>query len=418
MWLRETSQLEEPADFSLVLGGPLYQLYLRTGLVKPPLDLYKRRIIGISLFAWLPLLPLAVIGGVAVGGVIVPFLLDLDVHARFLGSLPLLIAAELIVHQRIRVVVRQFLERDIIAPEDRPRFEGIIASARRLRNSLVAELLLIVLIFTGGHWIWKEYLALSVPTWYAAPIDGQVQLTPAGYWYTFVSLPIFRFINFRWYFRLFIWYRFLWQVSRLPLRLNPLHPDRAGGLGFLAGSVFAFGPVLLAHTVLLAGLIAIRIWHEGAALPDFKLEIAGIMAFQMLLVLTPLTFFFFHLAEAKRTGTRDYGIVASRYVNDFRRKWIDATCADAASVRAVPAEPANAGSVGHAGSEALLGTADIQSLADLSNSFEVVREMRVLPFGKQTVVNLAILIALPLFPLTLTMIPFEEMIDRAVGVFF
>ena len=49
--------LDEPADFSLVLGGPLYQFYLRTGLVKPPLNLYKRRIVGISQFAWLPLLP-------------------------------------------------------------------------------------------------------------------------------------------------------------------------------------------------------------------------------------------------------------------------------------------------------------------------------------------------------------------------
>jgi hypothetical protein len=155
--------------------------------------------------------------------------------------------------------------------------------------------------------------------------------------------------------------------------------------------------VLLAHTVLLAGLIANRIWHEGAALPEFKLEIAGIMVFLMLLVLAPLTFFIFHLTQAKRTGTREYGIVASRYVNDFRRKWIDA---------------------GSEGSEALLGTADIQSLADLSNSFEVVREMRLLPFSRGAVVQLAILTALPLFPLTLTMIPLEEMIDRAVGVFF
>jgi hypothetical protein len=411
-----TSQLEETEDFSLVLGGPLYQLYLRTGMLKPPLDLYKRRIVGITLIAWLPLMVLALFGAAA--DVNVPFLFDLDAHARFLGSVPLLIAAELIVHQRMRIIVLQFLERDIIAPEDRPRFDGIIASAMRLRNSIILELLLVALVFTGGHWLWKEYLAPSGTTWFAAPIDGQAQLTPAGYWYTFVSLPIFRFIAFRWYFRLFIWYRFLWQVSRLPLRLNPLHPDRAGGLSFLSGSMFAFGPVLVAHTVLLAGLIANRIWHEGATLPDFKLEIAGIMAFLMLLVLTPLFFFSFHLAQAKRIGTREYGIVAARYVSDFRRKWINSASGDAAGVPTVPAASSDAGSVGQEGSEALLGSADIQSLADLSNSFEVVREMRLVPFGRQTVVQLAILIALPLFPLTLTMIPLEEMIDRAVGVFF
>jgi hypothetical protein len=275
----------------------------------------------------------------------------------------------------------------------------------------------------AGHWLWKSEFTLEVPTWYAAESGGQVQFTPAGCWYIFVSLPLVRFITLRWYFRLFIWYRFLWQVSRLELRLNPLHPDRAGGLGFLAGSVFAFAPVLLAHTVFHSGVIGNRIWHEGATLPEFKLEIAGVMAFLMLLVLAPLTFFIFHLSRAKRSGTREYGIVASRYVNDFRRKWIEGSCADAASVRASavagsPVTVTDAGSVGHAGTEPLLGTADIQSLADLANSFDVVREMRLMPFSRATVVQLILLTALPLFPLTLTMIPLEEMIDRVANVLF
>jgi len=302
------SFLDEPADFSLVLGGPLYQLYLRTRLATPTLDLLRRRIIGISLIAWLPLLLLTAFAGRVVSGMAVPFLFDLDAHARFLGSLPLMITAEIIVHERIRFIVRQFLERDVIAPEDRLRFERIIASAMRVRNSVLAEVLLAVLVFTVGHWLWRGYITLEVATWYAAVTDGQTHLTPAGYWYAFVSLPIFRFVLVRWYFRLFIWYRFLWQVSRLPLRVNALHSDRAGGLGFLAGSVLALAPVLVAHTVLLTGLIANQICHQGATLPDFKLEIVAVMAFLMLLVLAPLTLFVGHLARAKRTATREYGI--------------------------------------------------------------------------------------------------------------
>jgi len=389
---QQRSLLNEPADFSLVLGGPLYQLYLRTRLATPTLDLLRRRIIGISLIAWLPLLLLTAFAGQVVSGVAVPFLFDLDAHARFLGSLPLMIAAEMIVHQRIRLIVKQFLDRDIIAPEDRLRFEGIIASAMRLRNSVLVEVLLVVFVFTVVHWVWRGYITLAVATWYAAAIDGQTHLTPAGYWYALVSLPIFRFVLFRWYFRLFIWYRFLWQVSRLPLRVNALHSDRAGGLGFLAGSVLAFAPVLVAHTMFLAGLIANQIWHQGATLPDFKLEIGAVMALLMLLVLAPLTFFVGHLARAKRSTTREYGIVASCYVEDFRRKWIEGT----------------------PGEETLVGSPDIQSLADLSNSFDVVRETRLLPFGRETVVQLAIMIALPLLPLALTMISVEEIIDRLV----
>jgi len=32
-----------PPDFSLVLGGPLYQLFLRTRMARPPLDLFLHR---------------------------------------------------------------------------------------------------------------------------------------------------------------------------------------------------------------------------------------------------------------------------------------------------------------------------------------------------------------------------------------
>lgn len=147
----------------------------------------------------------------------------------------------------------------------------------------------------------------------------------------------------------------------------------------------------------LAGIIGGKIWHEGATLPQFKLEIAAWMAFLMLLILAPLFFFVTQLADAKVTGLREYDLFASRYVAEFRRKWIE----------------------GHAAKdEPLIGTADIQSLADLSNSFQVVQDMGLVPFGRATVIRLALFTALPLAPLTLTMIPIEQLIDRALAVFF
>ena len=85
-----------------------------------------------------------------------PFLVDLDVHIRFLLALPLLIGAEVLVHQRIRVTVSQFIDRGIIAPEDRARFDEIIASTMRLRNSTAIEITLIVGAITFGYWIWRE----------------------------------------------------------------------------------------------------------------------------------------------------------------------------------------------------------------------------------------------------------------------
>lgn len=391
------SALHHDLDFSLVLGGPLYQLYLRARLARPTLEHVVRRMVGICLFCWLPLLLLAALDGHLRGGVRDPFLFDPDVHIRFLAALPLLIASELLVHKRMRVVVEQFLDRGIIANEDRARFEGLIASATRLCSSVTFEMVLLVFVFTVGHWIWNQNVSLSVSSWYAIKNGSATHLTAAGYWYAFVGLPIFRFILYRWYFRLFIWYRFLWQVRALPLHLNLYHPDRSGGLGFLSASVLAFSPVLVAQSISFAGVIFGRIVYTGATLPSFKIEIAIAVVFLILVAVTPLTFFVVKLDHAGRSAKCEFGILASRYVVDFRRKWVTG--------KPGPEEP-------------LLGTSDIQSLADLANSFSVASEIRLVPITKRVLIRLALVIAAPLLPLTLTMFPLDEVVRRLFKLVF
>src|SRR5688572_15192213 len=145
------SLLQEPYDFSLILGGPLYQLLRRAYLSGEALELLGRRILVISLVAWLPLLVLSVWAGQALGGRInVPFLLDVEAQVRFLLALPLLIVAELVVHTRMRALVQQFLERRLVPEHARPQFEAAVASALRWRNSVVAEVLLIGLVYGVG----------------------------------------------------------------------------------------------------------------------------------------------------------------------------------------------------------------------------------------------------------------------------
>ena len=381
-------------DFSLVLGGPLYQMYLRSRLLKPPAELAGRRVVVFVALTWLPLVALALASGTAWSGVQVPFLLDVDVHVRFLLGLPLLIAAEVLVHRRLRVTVRQFVERGIVTAEHEAAFRRIIDSTMRLRNSALIEVALLVAAFTLGYVIWRGTTALRVDTWYAATgADGVQHLTVAGWWYAFISLNVFRFMILRWYFRLILWYIFLWRVARLPLRLNALHPDASGGLGFLGNSPFALLPLLLAHTTTLAGVIGGRLWHEGMKLTEFQLEIGGSVALLMSAALLPLTFFMFQIARAKRDASREYGVMAMRYVDEFRAKWL--------------------GKRGPAG-EALLGSADFQSLADLAGGNDPVRKTGFFPIGRQSVVTLGVCIALPFMPLALTLIPFEELVERVV----
>src|SRR5512139_3022026 len=101
-------RMDTSTDFSLVLGGPLFQLLRRTHLAGNTLELLRRRILFISLLGWLPLLVLSTLEGKALAGSGgVSFLLDLEVHIKFLVVMPLLVIAELVVHQRMRFVVKQ-----------------------------------------------------------------------------------------------------------------------------------------------------------------------------------------------------------------------------------------------------------------------------------------------------------------------
>ena len=390
---------QDPPDFSLVLGGPLYQLLRRTHLTDDALLLQRRRIVVIALIAWLPLALLAAAGGQLLGGgAAVPFLLDVDVHVKFLVVIPLLVAAELVVHQRMRAVVRTFRDRDLIPEGAAARLDAAIASAYRLRNSVRAEVLLIAFVYVVGITIiWRQYMALDAATWYATPtVDGS-RLTIAGAWYGYVSLPLFQFLLCRWYFRLFIWTRLLWHVSRIELNLVPTHPDRLGGLGFLAATSHAFIPVLMAHGALLAGHLANQIFHVGASLTAFRLEILLLVIFMMLLVVGPLLVFAPQLARVRREGLREYGTLAQRYVRAFDAKWVHGD--------------------GRA-DEPFLGSGDVQSLADLGNSLAVVQDMRVVPVTKQAMLQLAAATVAPIVPLVLTLMPLEDLLKKLLGILF
>ena len=189
-----------------------------------------------------------------------------------------------------------------------PRFDGAVATAFRLRNSIVGEVTLIVFVYVVGILIiWRHYTALAAATWYAVPTDEGLTFSLSGMWYSYVSLPIFQFLLLRWYLRMFIWMRFLWQVSRIPLTLIPTHPDRVGGLGFLSNTVFAFTPLAVAHGGLHAGYIANRIFYLGATLPQFKVEIVVLVVFILCIVLGPLLLFASQLAEARERVTANMG---------------------------------------------------------------------------------------------------------------
>jgi len=389
----------EGDDFSLLLGGPLFRLWRRTRLTGDRLELLRRRVIVMVAVTWLPLLLLSIVERHEwSGGVALPFLLDLDEHLRLLVALPLLIVAELIAHRRMRMVVRQFLGLGLIPDAARTRFDSAVASAMRLRNSGTAELLLISLVYgVGVLYVWRNYVALDVPSWYGVVLAGKLHPSLAGWWLGCVSLPIFQFLLLRWYFRLFIWARFLWQVSDIDLRLLPTHPDRCGGLGFLMFVRIAFAPLLLAQGVLLSGVIANRILFAGARLSDFKVDLIAIVILMVFVILALLLVFSRKLEEVSRTGVSEYGILAQRYARQFDQKWLRG---------------------GASADEALLGSSDVQSLADMGSSFDAVNKMRWTPFTVRDVLQMSGIMLLPMLPLTLTMFSLPQLLEGLLKLVF
>jgi len=391
--------LHDAQNFSLVLGGPLYQLLKRAHLSGNAVSVVRQRVVVIALLGWLPLLILSAVQGHLWGrSVAMPFLLDLEVHIRFLIVVPLLVIAELVVHQRLRPIAKAFLERNLIREDDFPRFDKAITSAFRLRNSVIAEVLLMLIVYgVGVSVVWRQFTVLATDSWYAPAALTGSKLSLAGYWYTYASLPIFQFLLIRWYFRVLIWARFLWHVSRLRLALIPTHPDRAGGLGFLSNAVYAFSVLVVAHGAMVSSQIANRIFFLQAKLPEFEGEIAVVTIFLLCLIFGPLLVFVPQLAQTKRTGLREYGTLAETYVRDFDTKWLRGA---------------------RRKDEELIGTADIQSLADLANSFEVVRSMRLVLVTKDSILQLGVALFLPLLPLALTVMPLKELLSRLIGIVF
>jgi hypothetical protein len=394
----ETSPTSKPPDFSLVLGGPLFQLFRRAHLAGEGLELLHRRVLIFPLVTWLPLMFLSVLDHEALGrSCKIPFLHDIESYVRFLIALPVLIIAELVVHRRISPLVRRFVERRIVQPQDLPAFQAVVKSALRLRDSAAVELALLVLVYTLGLWLWRREVALGDPTWYAIPDGKRLHLTFAGYWYALVSIPIFQFILLRWYMRLVIWFRLLWQISRLNLRLTAAHPDRSGGIGFLGKSSYAFVPILFAQGALLAGLIASRVLYEGRSLLSFKTEAAGFVGVFVFIIFAPLLMFTPLLERTRREGLAEYGLLANRYAFGFEDKWLRGCDAD---------------------TSALPATADTGPMSAMENIYSNVNKMRLVPFGSADITRLAAATAAPLLPLTLTVFSVPQLAKFLIKILF
>lgn len=384
-------------NFSLVNGGLLYQILQRLGVITPGSPRVRRRVLFFILITWVPVLILTTIEGMAWNdGLKIPFLFDFVAHTRYLLALPLLLVAERIVEVRVGAQVRHFITSGIVSQNERPEFESAISEVERLRDNVFVELFILALCYASTFLISSTSISVHAGTWRILASGSGFHVTLAGWWYVIISIPLFQFLSARWVWRLIIWTRFLWRVSKIGLQLVPTHADRAAGLGFLGIAPTTFGLIPFAVASVASSVIGKDIIFDGAQLAQFRAQIIGLVVFLVLISVGPLLVFSWKLAITKRRGMLLYGALVDSHDRAFWEKWVETDNPEG---------------------EAMRGNPDASSLADLGSGYERVRNMRLVPFDLRAVISVTITVAVPLLPLLLTVYPFNELLKKVADVF-
>jgi len=371
-------------------GGPLYRFGVRLGLVRGD---FGPVCLGIAVggFLWVVLMALGFVDGLG------SRILSLELiagHVRLLVAIPLLFVCEAWLAPRCAAFVSGIVRAGVVPAAALPALEAEIAQLNRWKESRVPELacLLAAVLIT----LTAPSLSLGGVSAAQDPSRTFADMPAVGQWYWFVCLTVFRFLALRWLWQFALWCHFLWRLARLPLNLVATHPDRVAGLGYLEVVHGEFAPLIAAISAVQSAALAEDILAGRMAFEAIYPTVLLIIVVELVLFVGPLFLFSQKLWLCRVNGWTAYMGLASRYVNDFDRKWLGA---------------------GRAGGEPLLGTADLQSLADLSNSVNVVRGMNVVPMSQRTMLSLAVAGLLPLLPLLLFKYPIDELIGKLFSTF-
>jgi len=378
----EETALPEPA-LHLDGGGPLHRL-----LTLARVERLRARIAAALALGWVPVVALAIVDRLATGRVD-PLMRDLSVHVRLLVAVPLFLVAGAVLDVLADRVLRRLVDEGFVGDEQ-ARFALLVRRTDRLRRARTPELLLAALSLCAGVGTLVGWMRP------AGIIGGEAAtaLSASRVYYGVVALPLSLFLFARALWQWAIWTRLLGGLSRLALRLEPAHPDRRGGLAFLKRPSLAFMALwLTAVSCVLSAGWGTRILVEGVRVTQFTGELGAFLVLALSLAFGPLLLFTPRLYVAGVRGRRQLSALATEYARRFRERWLS---------REAP-------------EEALLGTPDVQSLADLSTTYrETSERASALLFSRRDPGVLVVLLLVPMLPLALTEIPLDTLI-RKVG---
>jgi hypothetical protein len=371
-----TATLEEA---SLVRGGPFYRAQQTVRLIHSDHWNFGRRIIFVLTVGWLPLfLITALLNPGGLGSLVREY----RVHARMLAAVPVLLLGELLMELRFRAVLSHIRQSGILGASDLTYMDDLLASMLRVRDSLVPELLILLLIIVRTATAYKGLV--DVTPWLSYAAGSDIRLTAAGWYAVVVTAPIFQLLLGLGLWKWLLWTFFAFKLSGRNLKLVPTHPDQHGGLGFLGLSAAAFAPIAFAANVVIGATWRHDMLYRGAHLLDFRLPAIVLIAIIALVALGPLIFFVPRLAALRRKGILEYGILGQMHSADFHRKWILQR-------------------VGH--ESEFLQAIETSTLADFARTYDNIRQLKPFPADRAALIALAIAVAVPALPVVLTQIP-------------
>jgi hypothetical protein len=349
------------------------------------------------LATWIPMVILAASQGLAFGPTrSQSILLDPAMYVRFLVALPVLFLSQKITTLRLRPIVEHFLRAKLVKDAERDRFIANVVSAMRRRYSRGADWLLLVATYAYSALYVFFIVPADTETWRTVGPAGHHVLSLPGWWFVAVSQPMYLFILFRFFYRIGLWWSFLWRTSNLDLQLDASHPDRAGGLGFLGLTLWSFQEAAFAISASCAGGVANLVLTTGARIWSMKYEILAAVFFIVGLFAGPLLFFCGSLWRTNRRGVLDYWTLWQGQIRQFEQKWMHS-----------PTEYSD-----------MLSVPDFSQATDLSSILERVQQMKFTPIRRTQILALIVATVAP-FSLVLTLeFPVEAILKELVKIAF
>ena len=353
-----------------------------------------KKVIFFSALTWLPLFIITLIQNNAINPEItMPFLKDYESYGRFLISIPAIFIAEKFINLQTSSSLVHFVESGIISENNVGEYESLLNKYRKLSDSKSLQVVIFI-ISTLNIFLVKTFWGslMDFTSWkYDTAGDS---ITAAGYWYMIISLPVLKYLIFRLFCKFLLWTWFLIKISRMNLNLIAIDPDKSGGLGFLGIVQSSFGFLGFAQAAIASSEVANQVIYNGVPIEDYRFSLL-VIPIVVIVYLSPLFYFSRKLGKLKLDGIMIYSTLTHKYSKLFEDKWIRGNNIN--------------------DNESILGSGDIQSLADIGATYEVVENIRVIPINLNIFLFMLIMVTIPFIPLLFLKFNIKQILEGLAG---